>query len=119
MAKITKLSLACSLLFTSASFAQAQEALAQFYKGKTVYVVIGSAAGGGFDTYGRLIARHIGKHIPGNPNVVPQNMPGAGAAPQPRMWRPLLHRMAPILALFILPSLWIQFWVIAAKANLM
>jgi tripartite-type tricarboxylate transporter receptor subunit TctC len=80
MAKITKLSLACSLLFTSASFAQAQEALAQVYKGKTVYVVIGSAAGGGFDTYGRLIARHIGKHIPGNPNVVPQNMPGAGGS---------------------------------------
>ncbi len=62
----------------TAGAAVAQEQIAQFYKGKTVYVVIGSAAGGGFDTYGRLVARHIGKHIPGNPNVVPQNMPGAG-----------------------------------------
>ena len=59
--------------------AQAQD-VASFYKGKTVSVVIASAPGGGFDTYGRLIARHIGAHIPGNPTVVAQNMPGAAGA---------------------------------------
>ena len=59
--------------------AHAQDAVAAFYKDKTVTVVIGSTPGGGIDTYGRLVARHIGKHIPGNPRVVPSNMPGAGS----------------------------------------
>ena len=67
-------------VFGAAVPATAQDAVAQFYKGKTVYVVIGSAAGGGFDTYGRLVARFIGKHIPGSPTVVPQNIPGAGGS---------------------------------------
>jgi tripartite-type tricarboxylate transporter receptor subunit TctC len=49
-----------------------------FYKGKTVTIVVRSNPGGGYDTYGRLIANHIGKHIPGNPDVIVQNMPGAG-----------------------------------------
>jgi tripartite-type tricarboxylate transporter receptor subunit TctC len=51
----------------------------EFYKGKTVTFVVGFAAGGGFDTYTRLIARHIGKHIPGNPTVVVENRTGAGS----------------------------------------
>lgn len=50
-----------------------------FYKGKTVSLLIGYSVGGGYDTYGRLVARHLGKHIPGNPTVVPQNMTGAGS----------------------------------------
>lgn len=50
-----------------------------FYAGKTVQFVIGSNAGGGFDTQSRLIARHIGNALPGKPSVVPQNMPGAGS----------------------------------------
>ena len=49
-----------------------------FYKGKTITIVVRSNPGGGYDTYGRLIANHIGKHIPGNPDVIVQNMPGAG-----------------------------------------
>jgi tripartite-type tricarboxylate transporter receptor subunit TctC len=49
-----------------------------FFRGKTLNVFIGSGPGGGYDLYGRLIARHIGKHIPGNPTVVAQNRPGAG-----------------------------------------
>ncbi|MBM3607271.1 MAG: hypothetical protein FJX29_02290 [Alphaproteobacteria bacterium] len=64
-----------------AMLAVSSPALAQdgdFYKGKTVRVVVGSSAGGGYDRYGRLIARHIGKHIPGNPVVIVSNMPGAG-----------------------------------------
>lgn len=51
----------------------------EFYKGKTVTFVVGFAAGGGFDTYTRLIARHFGKHVPGNPNVVVENRTGAGS----------------------------------------
>jgi len=62
------------------SFAAKAQDVASFHKGKTVSVVIGSAAGGGFDTYGRLVARHIGAHIPGNPTVIAQNMPGAAGA---------------------------------------
>jgi tripartite-type tricarboxylate transporter receptor subunit TctC len=50
-----------------------------FYKGKTISLLIGYSVGGGYDAYGRLLARHLGKHIPGNPSVVPQNMTGAGS----------------------------------------
>jgi tripartite-type tricarboxylate transporter receptor subunit TctC len=49
-----------------------------FYKGATIRIVVGASPGGGFDTYSRVIARHLGKHIPGNPSVIVQNMPGAG-----------------------------------------
>jgi len=50
----------------------------EFYKGKTLVFIVGTAPGGGFDTYSRITARHIGKHIPGNPSTIVQNMPGAG-----------------------------------------
>ena len=53
--------------------------VAPFYKGKTITIVVGSSPGGGYDLYGRMIARHIGKHIPGNPSVVVNNMPGAAS----------------------------------------
>jgi tripartite-type tricarboxylate transporter receptor subunit TctC len=59
--------------------ANAQNAVADFYRGKQINIVVGSSAGGGYDTYARLIARHFGTHIPGNPEVVVQNMPGAGS----------------------------------------
>ena len=59
--------------------AQASAGDDAFYKNKTVTFIVGSAAGGGYDTYSRLIATHIGRHIPGNPSVVVQNMPGAGS----------------------------------------
>jgi tripartite-type tricarboxylate transporter receptor subunit TctC len=50
-----------------------------FYKGKTIRLIVGLAPGGGFDTYSRVIARHMGKHIPGNPILVVDNMPGAAS----------------------------------------
>lgn len=50
-----------------------------FYEGKTMRVVVGLAAGGGFDTYARAIARHMGRHIPGNPTIIVENMTGAGS----------------------------------------
>ena len=49
-----------------------------FYKGKTVRLIVGATAGGGYDTYSRTIARHMGKHIAGNPTFLVENMPGAG-----------------------------------------
>jgi tripartite-type tricarboxylate transporter receptor subunit TctC len=52
---------------------------ADFYRGKTINMVVGSDAGSGYDSYARLLARHIGRHIPGNPNIVVQNQIGAGS----------------------------------------
>jgi tripartite-type tricarboxylate transporter receptor subunit TctC len=63
-----------SLLLSSIA-AHAQDS---FYSGKTVRIIVGASAGGGYDTYSRTIARHIGKHIPGNPAFLVENMPGAG-----------------------------------------
>jgi tripartite-type tricarboxylate transporter receptor subunit TctC len=66
--------IACSLAFGSVS-AKA-DAVADFYKGKTVYLVVGYSPGGGGDLWARFVARHLGNHIPGKPNVIVQNMPG-------------------------------------------
>ena len=52
---------------------------AEFYKGKTVNIIVGFSPGGGYDQYGRLLARRIGENIPGKPTVVVQNAPGAGS----------------------------------------
>src|SRR6187402_3208197 len=59
-------------------WAQAQS-VADFYRGKNLNLIVGYSAGGGYDTYSRILARHLGKHIPGNPSIVVQNMPGAGS----------------------------------------
>jgi tripartite-type tricarboxylate transporter receptor subunit TctC len=61
-------------LVTSALAASVEE----FYKGKTIQFVVGGSAGGGYDTYTRLIARYFAQHVPGKPSTVVQNMPGAG-----------------------------------------
>jgi tripartite-type tricarboxylate transporter receptor subunit TctC len=53
--------------------------VADFYKGKRVNLIVSYGPGGGYDVYARVLARHIGRHIPGNPNIVVQNMPGAGS----------------------------------------
>ena len=58
--------------------AQAQDSVADFYKGKQIRILVGSSTGGGYDLYARHLARYLGKHIPGNPTVIVQNMPGAG-----------------------------------------
>jgi tripartite-type tricarboxylate transporter receptor subunit TctC len=56
-----------------------QDSVAQFYKGRQITVLVGSSAGGGYDIYARLMARHMGKYIPGNPSMIVSNMPGAGS----------------------------------------
>jgi hypothetical protein len=55
------------------------QSVADFYRGKSLNLYIGFSVGGAYDLYGRLVARHMGKHIPGNPNIIPQNMAGAGS----------------------------------------
>ena len=72
-----RLLMLCALVCASGSAAQA-DAVADFYKGRTVTVVVSSSAGGGYDTLARAVARHIGKHLPGHPVFVVRNMPGAG-----------------------------------------
>jgi tripartite-type tricarboxylate transporter receptor subunit TctC len=67
--------LAAALASTLASTAAAQD----FYKGKTVTIIVGNPAGSGYDAYGRLLARHLPRHLPGQPNIIVQNMPGAGS----------------------------------------
>ena len=69
--------LACKLWVSSIA-AHADE-VADFYRGKTVQIVVGYGPGGGNDIYARLLARHLGRHLPGNPGTVVQNMPGAGS----------------------------------------
>jgi tripartite-type tricarboxylate transporter receptor subunit TctC len=71
--------LAAALLLAMAqSSAFAQSDAARFYRGKTIDIVVGFGPGGGYDLYARLLASHLGSHIPGDPNVVVENMPGAG-----------------------------------------
>jgi tripartite-type tricarboxylate transporter receptor subunit TctC len=68
------IALACAAGLAPAAFAQEG---GDFFKGRTINIVVGIEQGTGFDLYGRALARHIGRHIPGNPAVIVQNMPGA------------------------------------------
>jgi len=66
------------LLLLHAAPAAAQD-VASFYKGKSVRIVVGFSSGGGYDLYARVLSRHLGKYIPGNPTVIVQNQPGAAS----------------------------------------
>jgi tripartite-type tricarboxylate transporter receptor subunit TctC len=70
--------LACMIVIATTALPAHAQSVADFYKGKTITLAIGFPVGGGYDLYARALARHMGKHIPGNPSIVPQNMPGAG-----------------------------------------
>jgi tripartite-type tricarboxylate transporter receptor subunit TctC len=74
---ILRLALAMVLVGPAIAGARA-DAVSDFYKGRIVNLVVGAGPGGGYDIYGRLLARHLGRYIPGHPKVVVQNMPGAG-----------------------------------------
>ncbi len=67
--------LALAIPATATGLAQPDD----FYKGKAFTIVVGFSPGGGYDAYARVLARHLGEHIPGNPNVIVENMPGAGS----------------------------------------
>lgn len=68
----------CAGIVAAVSGSASAQEVAQFYKGKRLTILVGSSAGGGYDVYSRLISRHIGRHIPGNPGAIVQNMPGGG-----------------------------------------
>src|SRR5882672_4476627 len=70
--------IAAGLLVAGGTLAARADDLADFYKGKTITMMVGTPAGGGYDIYARLLARHLGKYIAGNPSVIVQNRPGAG-----------------------------------------
>src|SRR5947209_3695544 len=73
--------LALSPLLAAQKPAYGQNSSAEtFYKGRGVNMIIGYSVGGGYDLYARVLANHLGKYIPGNPTLVPQNMTGAGSA---------------------------------------
>ena len=55
------------------------QSVESFYRGRTVTIVVGYSVGGGYDAHARVLARHLGKHLPGSPAIVVQNMPGAGS----------------------------------------
>ena len=76
---LTRPAAAMLMLLTALPMAAHADAVADFYRDRTVNLVVGYGPGGGYDLCARLIARHIGRHIPGHPAVVVQNMPGAGS----------------------------------------
>jgi tripartite-type tricarboxylate transporter receptor subunit TctC len=71
--------LAIGTLFGVATWVTSADAQEPFYQGKTIRLIVGLAPGGGYDLYSRVIARQMGKHIPGNPTIVVENMTGAGS----------------------------------------
>jgi tripartite-type tricarboxylate transporter receptor subunit TctC len=72
------LALTAAVMATAAAPRASADPIADFYRGKQLSLVIGTSAGNDYDYRGRLIARHMGRHIPGEPSIVPRNMPGAG-----------------------------------------
>jgi tripartite-type tricarboxylate transporter receptor subunit TctC len=78
MARLRVLAVAALLAVSGAGPARAA-GVEEFYQGRTVQLIIGYSVGGGYDAYARLLAKHMGAHIPGHPTIVPQNMPGAGS----------------------------------------
>jgi tripartite-type tricarboxylate transporter receptor subunit TctC len=76
---VVLVAVAAVLVIAGLRASRAADAVEAFYKGKTMQLLIGFGAGGGYDLYGRAVAHHIGRYIPGNPSLVPQNMAGAGS----------------------------------------
>lgn len=79
MFRRTVLAALAASVVMGAPFAAQAQSVEEFYAGKTIELYIGYTVGGGYDTYARTLARHMGKHIPGNPTIVPVNMDGAGS----------------------------------------
>src|SRR5258707_7630941 len=68
-----------ALALVLATVAARADTVADFYRGRTVEVYVGYSTGGGYDIYARMLARHMGRFIPGNPTLLPKNMEGAGS----------------------------------------
>ena len=70
--------LAIAVACASVANSAAAQSVEEFYRGKTITMVVSTGVGNGFDTNARLVARHLGRHLPGQPTIVVKNMPGAG-----------------------------------------
>ena len=78
MNRLAKIVTVCAALVWLAPLRQRPIRGDDFYQGKTISLIIPIGPGGAYDAYGRLVARHLRKHIPGSPTIVPRNMPGGG-----------------------------------------
>src|SRR5258708_40365502 len=79
MIKISNLLLLSCLMTFASGYWETAHAQSNFYEGKTIRLIVGFTAGGGYDAYTRTIGRHMGKHIPGNPVMIVENIPRAGS----------------------------------------
>lgn len=107
------LPLAIAGLVTATPLAQAQD----FYKGKTLTIVVGFSPGGGYDVNARAVSRHISKHIPGNPSIIVQNMPSAGSMTSVRYLDATAPKDGTVVTVFN-PGLITQSIVTPEKVNL-
>ena len=102
---------AATLWTTNPAVAQS---VAEFYAGKQVSFIVGASPGGGYDTQARLVARHLGKHIPGNPTIVVQNMPAAGSLAATNYIYNVAAKDGTVIALVMRGMLLIKNWNPAA-----
>jgi tripartite-type tricarboxylate transporter receptor subunit TctC len=86
------------------------QSIAEFYSGKQITLIVGASAGGGYDTQARLVARHLGKHVPGNPTIIVQNMPGAGSLAAANYIYNVAAKDGSVLALVMRSMLLIKNW---------
>ena len=114
--RLLRPSLAVCALVAPLALAGTVSAQQNFYAGKTVNIVVGFTPGGGYDAYARLLARHYGRFIPGNPNVVVQNMPGAGSLLSVRNLDGTAQKDGTVIAAFN-PGLLIQSMTIPEKIS--
>jgi tripartite-type tricarboxylate transporter receptor subunit TctC len=89
--------LVLALLFNASAYA---DDVADFYRGKELRLIISASIGGGYDIYARAVAHHLGTHVPGNPSVVPQNMPAAGGLGAANHLNNVAARDGSVIALF-------------------
>jgi tripartite-type tricarboxylate transporter receptor subunit TctC len=90
------------------------QSVAEFYSGKQITLIVGASAGGGYDTQARLVARHLGKHVAGNPTIIVQNMPGAGSLTATNYIHNAAAKDGSVLALVMRSMLLIKTWSPAA-----
>src|SRR5215510_4006229 len=100
--------LAAAVLFTAEK--TAAQPVSEFYAGKQITFIVGASTGGGYDRQARLVARHLGKHIPGNPTIIVQNMPGAGSLAATNYIYNAAARDGSVIALVMRSMLLIKNW---------
>jgi tripartite-type tricarboxylate transporter receptor subunit TctC len=86
------------------------QSVSEFYAGKQISLIVGATPGGGYDTQARLVARHLGKHLPGNPTIIVQNMPAAGSLAATNHIYNLAARDGTVMALVMRGMLLIKHW---------